>query len=114
MDVQIDRRSHDPQPRDSRLLDGFAECVRSEVGIAIDMTARLEPFLQLGVEKDDESIGSLFNHECGRGEMPIGTGSVQCVGMRVRKREHLVADAGLLPVDGCQILQMGDHEPEIG
>ena len=69
MDVEIDGHGPDLQTLDAGFLGGFSEGDTGKVGIAVGVSAGLDPDLQLGVEQHECAFEVGVDHERGAGEM---------------------------------------------
>ena len=69
VDVEIDGHGPDLQTLDAGFLGGFSEGDTGKVGIAVGVSAGLDPDLQLGVEQHECAFEVGVDHERGAGEM---------------------------------------------
>ena len=69
VDVEIDGHGPDLQTLDTGFLGGFSEGDTGKVGIAVGVSAGLDPDLQLGVEQHECAFEVGVDHERGAGEM---------------------------------------------
>ena len=75
MDVDVDRRVHDPKTTDAGLFRGLAQCDVGVICVAICMSTRLQPPLKFGVEQHQTCLTAGVHHESGTGQVarPAGT-----------------------------------------
>lgn len=69
VDVDVDGREVDPESFDTRLLLGLTQGDGGQIGVAVGMTARLEPPSEFGVEHQQDSLRPVVDHECRAREM---------------------------------------------
>jgi len=89
VDVNIDRWSHHSQTIDAGLFLSFAQCDMSQVGVAVSMTTRLQPTLELGVEQHQTGSSTGIDNKGGPGQM---TGPA-CAHRDIRMRVDELQDA---------------------
>lgn len=92
VNVDVDRRSHHRQIFEPGLFGGLSPGDPSEIGIAIGVTTRLEPTLQLGVEQQQARTSTRINDERRAGEMSRPTGSIRNIAVSVDQLEYPSAD----------------------
>ena len=89
VDVDVYRGHRDREPRQAGFLGRFAERNGGQVGIAVCMTARLQPLSELRVMEHQEAITVRVVDERGTREMAASTCAQQGVGVRIDEGQDL-------------------------
>ena len=89
VDVDVDSGHRYREPRQACFLGGFAERDGGQVGIAVRMTARLQPLSELRVMEHQEAIAARVVDERGTREMAASTCPEQGVGVRIDEGQDL-------------------------
>ena len=79
VEVEVDRGNQDAQAVDAGLLGRLPERHPGELGVAVGVSAGLEPTPQLGVEQDEDALARRVDDQRGSGEMSRCRGAIgQC------------------------------------
>ena len=81
---QVDQRHHHRKSGDAALLGRLPQRRAGQVGVAVDVAPGLEPPLELAVEQQQHPPTGGVDHQGGAGQVPLGAGPQQRVGMAGR------------------------------
>ena len=107
MDVEIDGHGPDLQTLDTGFLGGFSEGDTGKVGIAVGVSAGLDPDLQLGVEQHECAFEVGVDHERGAGEMAGTFVTLERVGSSIEQLPHALSFPG-----ERRVVDRLDHSPD--
>ena len=90
---------------DAGLLGGLAEGRGGQARVAVDVAAGLEPAPELAVQHQQRAGAGGVDHQRGAGEVALGAGPQQGVGMALDERQHvaLVLDGRTLDGRGLDV-----------
>ena len=112
--VDVDGWEQDSQAVDARLLAGLPERHRGQVGVAVGVTAHLEPAAHLGVQHHQRP-GAVGADDDGRtGEVRLGAAAVGSIGMFVDEDQNVAAVCNRIRPVHQRGVELGPGDVEVG
>lgn len=89
VDINIDDLWIDGEIRHAGLLDGLSQGNSGQIGIAIAMTTKLQPTVQLGMMMQHDSRSIFIDHQSGRCQMTRHAISIEQTSVKTTHLEDL-------------------------